>query len=169
MSNDEHEMIPAAEQQVSIPPEIASTIGTIIDQMMTPILRGMMTMIQQNTKAMQAIAEQQAAQSRKMDELEKEIRWAVPVTPTQTKYINDAIRQRSRELLDQFKVNDAQAVAKLARIIRKAVMSRYGVNSVREIPKCEYPVAIKAAQSWADVFQIRTVANESRKEATGND
>lgn len=145
--------------------ELAQTVGVLIEQMMSPILQGMVTMIQQNTKAMEAIAEQQAAQSRKMDELERQLRFAVPVSSTQVRYINSAIRERARELLDKFDVRGKEDIARLGRIIRKSVLSRYGCGSVSEIPKCEYMSAIKAAETWMDTFQVRDVVRGAGEHA----
>ena len=98
-----------------------------------------------------------------MEALERQIRLNTPVTPTQSRYLNDAIRKRSKEILSKKGCDeDKKAVTKLSAAIRKAVLSRYGIASLSEIPKHEYSVAMQQIDTWNDVITVMSVAREAK-------
>ena len=79
--------------------------------------------------------------------------------------MNDAIRQRARMLLDKKGIYDKKATTKLGNAIRKAVLSRYGISNLREIPKHEYNVAMSQIEIWSDVLTVRDIAKEAKERA----
>ena len=87
------------------------------------------------------------------------------VTSKQVYYLNDAIRMRARELLDKSSVSDNKAITKLGNLIRKSVLARYGVSSLRDVPKHEYNVALSQIGMWNDILSVRTVAAQFRNNA----
>lgn len=94
----------------------------------------------------------------RMAAIEKQIRLNTLVTPTQVRFLNSAIRARARELLLKRGAEDCgKAGLYLSNRIRKAVMMRYGVSALYEIPKHEYPVALSQINTWNDALCVRDV------------
>ena len=85
------------------------------------------------------------------------------MTPQQVKFLNDAIRARARELLDKRGVDDRKAVTKLSTAARKALLSRYGVAALHDIPKHEYSVAMNHVSTWNDMLAVRDIVKEVRE------
>lgn len=111
--------------------------------------------VQEFQGAMQIMAMNQQAMARKLDELEREVRWSVPVTQKQAKLLNEQIKSRAEELCAKAGRKDKETVKRLSRVIRKSLLIRYGVSSVKDIPKIEYPVAVQAAAKWFEIYAIR--------------
>ena len=63
------------------------------------------------------------------------------------------------------RIEDKKAITKLGGLIRKSVLSRYGISSVREIPKHEYSVALSQIEIWSDVLAVRDVVRDARERA----
>jgi hypothetical protein len=98
--------------------------------------------------------------------MEKQIRLNTPVTPTQVRYFNDAIRRQARSLLEARSImDDAKAVKSLAGMIRKGVLTRYGVGTLSEVPRHEYPVVLTQISTWNDALAVRDVAKGARSRA----
>lgn len=154
---DENNNLPAISQ------EQAQMIPAIIQQMMGPLVETMVTMLKNNTEALNQLAATQQIQADRLEALEKQIRLNTLVTPQQVKYINDAIRARARELLDKRGVDDKKAVTRLGNAMRKALLSRYGVGALHDIPKHEYSVAMSHIATWNDMLAVRDIAKEARE------
>lgn len=112
------------------------------------------TMLARNsTEALDRVAASQKVQSDRLEALEKQIRLNTLVTPTQVRYINDAIKKHARELLAKKEMDtDTRAVTKLACAIRKSITSRYGVAALHEVPKHEYSVVMQQIDTWNDML-----------------
>lgn len=154
---DENNNLPALTQ------EQAQIIPVIIQQMMGPLVEAMGKMLENNTQALNQLAATQQIQADRLEALEKQIRLNTLVTPQQVKYINDAIRARARELLDKRGVDDKKAVTKLGNAVRKALLSRYGVGALHDIPKHEYSVAMSHIATWNDMLTVRDIVKEARE------
>ena len=152
------EIIPAHEgEAVMVSPE---AIGAVIAELMRPVMQTIGKMLENNTAALEQLAAAQSVQSDRLEALEKQIRLQTPVSGKQVSFLNDAIRQRSRELLDKRGVEDEKAVTRLGNAIRRSVLARYGVGSLREIPRHEYTVAMQQIAMWSDVLTVRDVVKE---------
>ena len=144
-------------------------ISGILQDILTPILQSIGTMLQNNTQAMEQIAAPQQITSERIAQLEKRVRLQTPMTKSQENCINAAIRARARELLDnRGYADDKKAVTKLCGIIRKSVLARYGVGSLREAPAYDYETAIKQVGMWKDLLAIRDVEREARAREEAN-
>ena len=140
-----------------------AALAELVDTMLRPILSSVAELLKNNTEAIQYLAAQQKVQTDRMEALEKQIRLNTLVTPTQSRYLNDAIRKRSKEILSKKGCcEDKKAVTKLSAAIRKAVLHRYGIASMSEIPKHEYSVAMQQIDTWNDVMAVMTVAREAK-------
>lgn len=157
-------MMPDGENKAlaALAPEQAQMLPALIQQMMGPIVEAMSKLLEHNAEALDQLAGAQKVQNDRLEALEKQIRLNTLVTPQQVRYMNDAIRARSRELLFKREVEDMRAVKKLGNAIRKSVLARYGISALHEIPKHEYSVAMSQIGMWSDALQVRDVVREAR-------
>ena len=147
------------EDGVIVTPE---ALSAMVKGLMRPVMEAIGRMLENNTEAIERLSSAQTIQNDRLEALEKQIRLQTPVTGKQAGYINAAVRSRARELLDKRQIDDDKAIKKLANHIRKAVLMRYGIASVREIPKHEYNVALNQIAMWNDMLIIRDIAKEVR-------
>jgi len=140
-------------------------LGGIITELLRPVMQTIGKMLENNTAALEQLSAAQSVQNDRLSALEKQIRLQTPVSGKQVSYLNDAIRARARELLDKRDVDDSKATVKLGNCIRKAVLSRYGVSTLREVPKHEYNVAMQQIGMWNDALTVRDVVKEARSRA----
>lgn len=147
---------------VMVAPEV---LGEMIKELMRPVMQTIGKMLENNTAALEQLSAAQSVQNDRLSALEKQIRLQTPVSGKQVSYLNDAIRARARELLDKRGVDDGKATVKLGNCIRKAVLSRYGVSTLREVPKHEYNVAMQQIGMWSDALTVRDVVKEARSRA----
>ena len=157
----------SAKQSYTLTQEQAQTLPALIEQMIAPLMETMAKMIAHNTEALNQVARTQQVQADRMEALEKQIRLNTPVTPQQAKYLGEEIKNRARELLAKYDVEDAKAVRKLGSAIRKAVLTRSGIGSLAELPKCEYTVAMSQIQMWNEMLRVRDCVREARKADAG--
>lgn len=150
-------------QQPSGDATMVAAVNVAIREVIMPFMASLSEMMKNNTEALQYLAAQQKVQTDRMEALEKQIRLNTLVTPTQSRYLNDAIRKRAKEILNKKGCDeDKKAVTKLSAAIRKAVLSRYGIASMNEIPKHEYSVAMQQIDTWNDALTVMTVAREAK-------
>lgn len=140
-------------------------IGQIITELMRPVMQTIGKMLENNTAALEQLSAAQSVQNDRLEALEKQIRLQTPVSSKQVSYLNDAIRQRARVLLDKKGIDDKKAVTKLGGMIRKSVLSRHGIGNVREIPRHEYNVDMSYIETWNDVLAVHDVVKEARTRA----
>ena len=149
--------------------EQASMISVVVKEMMAPVMEQIAGILERNNQAMERIAATQQMMSSRISDLEKQVRLKTPFSRTQEKCVNDAIRERARELLDAKGISgDRKAVNKLGTAIRKSVLARYGIGSLREAPAYDYETALKQVQMWNNRLTVQEIAREFR-EAAGNE
>ena len=163
MIHVESDKVGSLEHSTALVP--VETLGEVITELLRPVMQTIGKMLENNTAALEQLSQAQSIQNDRLEALEKQIRLQTPVSGKQVTYLNDAIRTRARELLDRRDVDDGKATVKLGGAIRKAVLSRYGVASLREIPKHEYNVALEQIGMWNDALTVRDVVKEARKRA----
>ena len=147
----------------SLSTEQVQAIAITVQGIVAPVLEQFSRMLENNTQAMERIAATQQMMSSRISDLEKQLRLKTPMSRSQEKHLADAIRQRARELLDAKEVSDdKKAVNKLASLIRKSILARYGVDSLREAPAYDYEVAMEQAEKWSDPLATRDVVKEAK-------
>lgn len=162
MTEPIHEVMPL-EESIALTP-VDGALGEAITEIMRPVMAAIGKMLEHNTQALEQIAAAQAIQNDRLEALEKQIRLNTPVTAKQAAYLSAAIRDRARELLDKRGLaEDDKAVKRLSAAIRKAVLSRYGVAGMREIPKHEYTVAMSQIAMWSNALALQDVIKEARR------
>ena len=142
-----------------------NSLGQIVAEIISPVMKTIGKLLENNTAALEQLSSAQSVQNDRLGALEKQIRLQTLVTSKQVYYLNDAIRMRARELLDKRSVSDKKAITKLGNLIRKSVLARYGVSSLRDVPKHEYNVALSQISMWNDILSVRTVAAQFRNNA----
>lgn len=142
-----------------------NSLGQIVAEIISPVMKTIGKLLENNTAALEQLSSAQSVQNDRLEALEKQIRLQTLVTSKQIYYLNDAIRMRARELLDKRSVSDNKAITKLGNLIRKSVLARYGVSSLRDVPKHEYNVALSQIGMWNDILSVRTVAAQFRNNA----
>lgn len=151
-------------EESALTPETANVVSMVVRDMMAPIMETIGKMLEHNTQAMEQIAAAQQITSDRIASLEKRVRLQTPMSKSQENCINSAIRARARELLDNRGfADDKKAVTKLSGIIRKSVLARYGVGSLREAPAYDYDTAMKQVSMWNDRIALRDVEKEARE------
>ena len=157
------ELMKREEANTPLSPDTVQIVSVVVRDMMAPVMESIAKMLEHNTQAMEQIAAAQQMTHDRIAALEKRVRLQTPLSKSQENCINGAIRTRARELLDGHGFsNDKKAVTKLCGIIRKAVLARYGVGSLREAPAYDYETAMNQVKMWRDVFSIRDVEKEAR-------
>ena len=141
-------------------------ISAVVQEMMAPVMENIGKILERNSQAMERIAATQQMMSSRISDLEKQVRLKTPMSRSQEKCITDTIRARARDLLDgKGFADDKKAVTKLSGYIRKSVLSRYGVDSLREAPAYDYETALEQAKNWMNMIVIRDVVKEARSRA----
>ena len=150
----------------NLSPETVEIVSAVVRDIMGPLMESIGKMLQHNTEAMEQIAAAQQMTSQRIADLEKRVRLQTPMSKTQERFIGDAIRSRARELLDSKGfADDKKAVTKLGGCIRRSVLQRWGVSTLREAPAYDYDTALKQVAMWNDLMALRDVIKEARKRA----
>ena len=147
--------------EISLP---MKEMGRMITLMISPVLEQFGAVLEKTNQAIERIAASNQLMNDRIGELERQVRIQRPVSKSQEKYISDAIRGRAREMLDGKGCDNPKAVNRLAGVIRKSVLARYGIGSLREVPAYDYEIAMEQAKRWNDPLVLRDVVKEFRKE-----
>jgi len=139
-------------------------VSAIMQQMMAPVMENMVKMLERNNQAMERIAATQQMMTTRISDLEKQVRLKTPLSRAQENYVNNAVRARARELLEsKGHADDKKAVTKLGGMIRKSILERYGVTSLREAPAYDYETMLDHVNYWNTPALVREVAKEAQK------
>lgn len=139
-------------------------MSAVMQQMLAPVMENMGKILERNNQAMERIAATQQMMTTRISDLEKQVRLKTPLSRAQENYVNNAVRARARELLDSRGYNDdKKAVTKLGGMIRKSILERYGVTSLREAPAYDYETALDQVKFWNNPSLVREVAKEAQK------
>ena len=109
----------------------------------------------QTAQAMASMATMMRATNERIAALEREIRLLTKVTPAQANAINAAVRERAAELCASYRATGCEK--QVANAIRRAVKLTTGVSNVRELPRCEYSVAMQQVEMWDDYKAMKAI------------
>lgn len=145
--------------------------SAMLEQIMRPMLESMGQFMTKMSEAVEHIATSQDVMRNRLEALEKQVRLSTPVTEREEKYLKDAVRAKARTLLAEKQIEDKKAISKLAGLIKKSVLMRYGYGSFRDIPHCEYNVAMSQIETWNNALEVYEIVKEAREraEAAGNE
>lgn len=164
MTDQEKRLSTANENTVS-----TQVVAGVIEQLMRPMFESMGSFMKKMSEAVEHIATSQDVMRNRLEALEKQVRLDTPVTDRQARYLADAAREKAVDVLQKKGACDKKAVAKLSGVIKKDIMKRYGVGSLREIPKCEYNVAMSQIDSWINARVALEISEEARERIEGTE
>ncbi len=142
----------------------APILATVVQQMMAPVMEQIGSILERTNQAMERIAATQQMMNSRIADLEKQVRLKTPLSKSQEKCVNDAIRARARELLEaKGYAEDRKAVTKLSGCIRRAVLARYGAGSLRDYPAYDYDTALEQVKRWNDFPEVKVILREARE------
>jgi hypothetical protein len=101
------------------------------------------------------------ATNESMMQLQRQVRLLEKVTPAQAGALNKAIRERATELCAIYMVSGCDKA--VATAIRRAVKMRFGANSAKELPRCEYDVALAQVQGWDDYKMMKSIREKVKQ------
>lgn len=139
--------------------------AAVVEQIMRPMLENMGAFMTKMSEAVEHIATSQDVMRNRLEALEKQVRLSTPVTEREEKYLKDAVRAKARALLVEKQIEDKKAISKLAGLIKKSVLIRYGYGSFRDIPHCEYNVAMSQIETWNNALEVYRIVKEARERA----
>lgn len=111
--------------------------------------------MQQMREAMQTMAGLLRTTNETMAQLQRQVRLLEKVTPAQAAAINRAIRERAAALCRVYGARDCDKA--VAAAIRKAIKLRFGANTAKELPRCEYEVAMAQVNGWDDYKAMKEI------------
>lgn len=99
------------------------------------------------------------ATTESMEQLRRQVRLLEKVTPAQASAINRAVRERAAEICAIYMVRGDQDKGKklAAAAIRKALRLQFGIGSPKEIPRCDYEIALETARTWDDYTAMKKI------------
>lgn len=147
----------------ALPAAQTAIIAEMMQQMLAPVISSIAKALDNNTQAMEQLSAAQMIQNDRLEALEKQVRLNTPITSQQSRYLNNAIRERARSLLHDRRIDDGRATTKLAACIRKGLLAQYGISAMQEIPRHEYKVALGWIEIWMNALSVLDIAKEARK------
>lgn len=118
--------------------------------------------MQQMREALQAMAGLLRTTNETMAQLQRQVRLLEKVTPAQARAINQAIRDRATELCAIYLLRGDGCEKPVAAAIRKAVKLRFGANTAKDLPRCEYEVALAQVQGWDDYKTMKEIKGRAK-------
>ena len=127
-----------------------------------PIPAAVAEEMQQMRAALQTMAGLLRTTNETMAQLQRQVRLLEKVTPAQASALNKAIRERAGELCAIYMLRGEGFDKAVAKEIRKAVKLRFGANTAKELPRCEYEVAMSQVQGWDDYKIMKDIKGRAR-------
>ena len=118
--------------------------------------------MQQMREALQTMAGLLRTTNETMLQLQRQVRLLEKVTPAQASALNRAIRERAMELCAIYMLRADGCEKAVAAAIRKAVKLRFGAATAKELPRCEYEVAMAQVQGWDDYKTMKDIKGRAR-------
>lgn len=163
---DREKQTPEPGAMIPLSPADRQIMGELVAEFMRPIMETIGELLKNNAAALEQIAQAQAVQADRLGSLERDLRLRCHISNRQFNYLNAAVKGHARTLLDKYELaDDAKAVRKLGEAIKRDVLARYGIGSMREIPEHEYSVARSQIDMWRDALTIRDIVKEARDRA----
>ena len=103
------------------------------------------------------------ATTESMEQLRRQVRLLEKVTPAQASALNRAIRERATELCAIYMLRGEGGEKAVAAAIRKAVKLRFGAASAKDLPRCEYEVAMAQVQGWDDYKIMKGIREKVKR------
>lgn len=122
-------------------------------------------MLQQNTEQLGAYLVQMAQMmlrlQGRLDELEEKQK-AVTVDHGEVKGIQQLIRMRADEYCEKYGLTDAKDAAKIRAAIKKAILVRYGIKDLHDVPAIARQAVEALISRWADIKLVYRIREKHR-------
>ena len=122
-------------------------------------------MLQQNTEQLGAYLVQMAQMmlrlQGRLDELEEKQK-AVTVDHGEVKGIQQLIRMRADEYCEKYGLADAKDAAKIRAAIKKAILVRYGIKDLHDVPAIARQAVEALISRWADIKLVYRIREKHR-------
>lgn len=118
--------------------------------------------IKRMAEMMATMAAMLQATTESMEQLRRQVRLLEKVTPAQATEINRAIRGRATEICAIYLIRDDRAEKLAAAAIRKAVKLQFGAGAVKEIPRCDFEIALEQVQGWDDYKTMKEIKGRAK-------
>lgn len=110
-------------------------------------------------KAMQDMAMLLRSMGEEISDLRRQVRLLEKVTPSQASAINRAIRERAALLCQDYRAPGGEKAVGAA--IRKAIRVTFGASTVRELPRCDFEVALDQVRIWDDYKAMMAIRRKN--------
>ena len=117
--------------------------------------------MQQMREALQTMAGLLRTTNETMMQLQRQVRLLEKVTPAQAGALNKAIRERATELCAIYMAPGCDKP--VAAAIRKAVKLRFGAAAAKDLPRCEYEVAMAQVRGWDDYKMMKGIRERVKR------
>lgn len=122
-------------------------------------------MLQQNTEQLGAYLVQMAQMmlrlQGRLDELEEKQK-AVTVDHGEVKGIQQLIRMRADEYCEKYGLSDSKDAAKIRAAIKKAILVRYGIKDLHDVPAIARQAVEALISRWADIKLVYRIREKHR-------
>lgn len=115
--------------------------------------------LQRMAEMLGAMADMLRATMQSVEDLRRQVRLLEKVTGAQAGALNREVRERAAELCGLYLCEGREQRAAAA--IRKAVKLQFGAAAMKDLPRCEYPVAMDFIRGWDDYRAMRRIGEES--------
>lgn len=122
---------------------VEQAVWQAVDEMVRPMMESMARC----SASMEQMARAVQIMNERLEGLERIQRLSTPLTTAQERQLAAAIRERAAHLQTRYRLAE-EARRAYAAALRKMLCRRYGVNAIRAVPSCEYPVALEAIEGW---------------------
>ena len=133
----------ALRERQELAAETAQATAQAVMQAMAPMMQG----LAQISAAMAEMAHQTRMMQESIETMRKAMMRSMPLTQAQGRRLSDAIRERAASIASEYSLPE-EARRTCNREIRKKLCRRWAVASVREIPSCEYELAVEAVEKF---------------------
>lgn len=124
-------------------------------------------MLQQNTEQLGAYLVQMAQMmlrlQERLDELEEKQK-AMTVTHDEVKWIQQMIRMRADEYCEKYQLTDPKDAAKIRAAIKKAILTRYGIKDLHDVPAIARQAVEALISRWADIRAVYRIREKHRED-----
>jgi hypothetical protein len=127
------------------------------DGKMMPVQTANALELKHMAEMMATMAAMLQATTESMEQLRRQVRLLEKVTPAQAAAINRAIRERAVEICAIYTVRDDRGEKLAAAEIRKAVKLQFGAGAVKEVPRCDYEIALEQVRTWDDYRAMKAI------------
>lgn len=120
---------------------------------------GMSIPAAQMMDALRVMADMLRSTNERMAALENEVRRLTKVTPAQANELNAAMRRRAAEICEKRRLPGCEK--ETLRAIRRAVRETCAISGARDLPRCDYKIAMMRVEMWDDFKVIREIREKT--------